>query len=165
MGWQRAPFWHQKARGSSRAEGRIWAEGCAHPSTVTVLLRGQLMDCGPTPTPIASRENGATRVWRKQDPEPVRSQVSVNAFLTKPGLPAETEGLASCRQSEGKKDAASSFTRHTVILRRLWQDSRQLSLYWSDHHFQMLRFWEKPQERKLCYYKGSAFVKAHKRTH
>lgn len=43
-------------------------------------------------------------------------------------------------------------------------DSRQLSLCWSEHHFQMLRFWEKPQERKLCYYKGSAFVKARKGT-
>lgn len=110
MEWRGLSPWHQKVSGRSRAEGWMSAEGCAHPSTVTVMLkRGQPRGCGPTPTRIAPRENGATRVWGSQDPEPVRSQVSANASLTKPGLPG-TEGLVPCWQSEGKKEAASLTT-------------------------------------------------------
>lgn len=164
-------FWPGSGRGFPLGTKKwVWVGqkgGCEQravptPSIVTVLLRrGQLMDYGPTP--IAPRKNGVTRMWGNQNPEPVRSQVSANVSLTNPGLPAGNEGLASCWQSEGRKDV-SSFTTHTVILYRLWQERRQLSLCWPEHHFQMLRFREKPQERKLCYYKGSAFTKARKGT-
>lgn len=165
MEWRGSSPWQQKVSGRSRAEGWMWAEGCAHPSTVTVLLRrGQLTDYGPTL--IAAMENGATRVWGSQDPTSRNSQVPGLCECIPNKARAPCCAWRACLLLTVRREKRSCLFYHTcsdTVSATTRQQTVVPSLTWAS--FQILRFWEKPQERKLCYYKGSAFAKSRKGTH